>query len=87
VSPHVRVDRDRCVGAGNCVLTLPAVFDQDEDEGLVVVLDPDPPAADAELVARAVLLCPSGAISVAGEAPLTPEAPGRPGPAPAPPAG
>ncbi|RSM70922.1 ferredoxin [Actinoplanes sp. ATCC 53533] len=67
VSPHVRVDRDRCVGAGNCVLTLPAVFDQDEDEGLVVILDPQPPADDAELVARAVQLCPSGAISVAAD--------------------
>jgi len=67
VSPQVRVDRDRCVGAGNCVLTLPAVFDQDDEEGLVVVLDPEPPAAHAELVARAVQLCPSGAISVAGD--------------------
>jgi len=79
VSPRIEVDRDRCVGAGNCVLTLPAVFDQDEDEGLVVVLDPEPPADYAELVARAVQLCPSGALSVA--------VPGRHGPAPAPPAG
>jgi len=67
VSPRVQVDRDRCVGAGNCVLTLPAVFDQDDDEGLVVVLDQEPPADDAELVARAVQLCPSGAISVAAD--------------------
>jgi ferredoxin len=67
VSPHVEADRGRCVGAGNCVLTLPAVFDQDDDEGLVVILDPEPPADDAELVARAVQLCPSGAISVAAD--------------------
>jgi ferredoxin len=63
VSPRVLADRDRCVGAGNCVLTLPAVFDQDDDEGLVVVLDPEPPAETTELLDRAVQLCPSGAIS------------------------
>ncbi|MFI7545427.1 ferredoxin [Actinoplanes sp. NPDC049599] len=63
MSPHVVADRDRCIGAGNCVLTLPAVFDQDEDEGLVVLLDADPPAESAELVARAVERCPAGAIS------------------------
>src|SRR3712207_8110404 len=33
VSAHVRADRDVCIGAGNCVMTLAAVFDQD-DEGL-----------------------------------------------------
>ena len=63
MSPHVEADRDRCVGAGNCVLTLPAVFDQDDDEGLVVVLDPRPPAETAHLLERAVQLCPAGAIS------------------------
>lgn len=63
MSPRVLADRDRCVGAGNCVLTLPEVFDQDDNEGLVVVLDPEPPAETTDLVDRAVQLCPSGAIS------------------------
>ncbi|MBQ1098314.1 (4Fe-4S)-binding protein [Streptomyces sp. b94] len=27
-------ERDRCVGAGRCVLTAPTVFDQAEEEGL-----------------------------------------------------
>ena len=67
MSPRPHVDRDRCVGAGNCVLTLPAVFDQDDDEGLVVVLDPDPPPEAAGLLARAVQLCPAGAISTVAE--------------------
>jgi ferredoxin len=61
---QVKVDRDVCIGAGNCVLTLPKVFDQDE-EGLVALLEPEPPDGDAELVGRAVRLCPSGAISIA----------------------
>jgi len=60
---HIEADRDVCIGAGNCVLTLPKVFDQD-DEGLVTLLEPDPPDDEAELVGRAVRLCPSGAIRI-----------------------
>ena len=60
---HIEADRDVCIGAGNCVLTLPKVFDQD-DEGLVALLEPDPPDEDAELVGRAARLCPSGAIRI-----------------------
>ena len=62
---RVKVDRDVCVGAGNCVLTLPKVFDQDQQEGLVTLLEPEPPDEDAQLVGRAVRLCPSGAIRIA----------------------
>jgi ferredoxin len=52
-----------CIGSGNCVLTAPRVFDQDDDEGLVVVLttsEVDP--ADAAAVRDAVAHCPSGAL-------------------------
>jgi ferredoxin len=59
----VNVDRDLCVGTGNCVLTLPSVFEQD-DEGLVRLREPEPPDEDGGLVGRAVRLCPSGAISI-----------------------
>ena len=35
---HVRVDTGLCIGTGNCVLASSAVFDQDEDDGTVVLL-------------------------------------------------
>jgi ferredoxin len=82
VSAHVEADRDRCVGAGNCVLTLPAVFDQD-DQGLVTVDAPEQPDTAAGLLRRAEQLCPAGAITVR----VSPAAAARPGPAPAPPPG
>jgi ferredoxin len=63
MSMHIQVDRDVCVGAGNCVLTLPQVFDQD-DEGIVDLLETDPPDSEGAMVGRAVRLCPSGAISI-----------------------
>jgi ferredoxin len=61
---HIEVDRDVCIGAGNCVLTAPDVFDQDED-GLVKLIDPTPPDTAAALLERAERLCPSGAIRLA----------------------
>jgi ferredoxin len=62
------VDRDRCVGAGLCVWTLPTTFDQSEEDGRVVFLGPDTIGPDQEEASRqAASLCPSGAISLARE--------------------
>jgi ferredoxin len=59
----VAADRDVCIGSGNCVLVAPQVFDQDDDEGLVVLLTAsavDP--SDADAVRDAVAHCPSRAL-------------------------
>lgn len=61
---RIRTDRDRCCGAGNCVMTLPEVFDQDDRDGLVVIRQPEPPAELAEQARLAVELCPAAAISI-----------------------
>ncbi|OMI35646.1 ferredoxin [Streptomyces sparsogenes] len=58
----ISAERDRCVGAGQCVLAAPAVFDQDEEEGLVLVLDERPPVSESNAVHEAVWACPSGAL-------------------------
>ena len=59
---RVRADRDVCIGAGVCVMTAEGVFDQDEAEGLVVVLTPEVAPEHAAAAARAVAACPSGAL-------------------------
>ncbi len=46
-----------------CVLTAPAVFDQDPDDGRVLPARP-PAAADEPAAREAALLCPSGAITI-----------------------
>jgi ferredoxin len=61
---RVTADRDVCVGAGLCALTAPEVFDQDDD-GLVTVLDADPGEANQPKARDASHLCPSGAVKVA----------------------
>jgi ferredoxin len=59
----VHADRDRCCGSGLCVLRLPEVFDQDDD-GIVVLLNPGPPEHLRAEVAKAVDACPSGALTL-----------------------
>lgn len=61
---RVIADRDVCIGAGMCVMTAEAVFDQDDD-GIVVVSDAEVPADERDRVSRAATLCPSGALRLA----------------------
>jgi ferredoxin len=64
VAQKIMADREKCVGAGMCVMTAPHVFDQDDD-GIVLVEVPEPEdAGDAAKAAEAVQLCPSGALSL-----------------------
>jgi ferredoxin len=61
---RVEVDRERCCGSGNCVLVAPEVFDQDDTDGLVVLLRPEPGPEAADRVRRAADLCPAAAIAL-----------------------
>ncbi|MET8949066.1 ferredoxin [Streptomyces sp. NPDC004542] len=61
---RIHADRERCIGSGTCVLTLPAVFTQDDEDGLVLVTDDTPGAEHRASVDQAVLACPVSAISV-----------------------
>ncbi|HMG63365.1 MAG TPA: (4Fe-4S)-binding protein [Streptosporangiaceae bacterium] len=65
---RIVADHSRCAGAGQCMLTDPALFDQSEEDGTVIVLTPHPAAAQHDHVRQAVRLCPSGALSLAEEA-------------------
>ncbi|MGW6563864.1 ferredoxin [Streptomyces sp. NPDC054975] len=60
---RLNVDRDRCAGAGMCALTAPDVFDQDDEEGLVVLLQPTPALEDRAAARMAAGLCPAEAIT------------------------
>ena len=60
----VITDRDKCIGAGQCVLIAPQVFDQSEDDGTVLVLQENPPAESHSAVSQAASVCPGMAIEV-----------------------
>ena len=55
------VDRDVCMGSGNCVFWAPGVFDLDDD-GIAVVVG-DATGRDDE-VRKAAANCPTSAIRV-----------------------
>ena len=44
----VIVDQDKCVSSGQCVLNTAVVFDQRDDDGVVVLLTEYPPADQEE---------------------------------------
>jgi ferredoxin len=58
----VTVDRDRCVGSGQCALNLPEVFDQGDADGIVILLTDRPDESLSERVLEAEQLCPAMAI-------------------------
>ncbi|MEV0374218.1 ferredoxin [Streptomyces sp. NPDC050636] len=60
----ITIDRERCVGAGMCALTAPEVFDQNDEDGRVVLLDTDPSPAHHAAARLAAGLCPAAALRV-----------------------
>ncbi|GAA1725459.1 ferredoxin [Nonomuraea bangladeshensis] len=60
----VTVDEDKCCGAGQCVLIAPEVFDQRDEDGIVVLLDAEPGADRHAAVREAAAVCPAFAIEV-----------------------
>jgi ferredoxin len=61
----VTVNEDRCLGAGQCVLAAREVFDQREDDGIVVLLTDSPDPSQFENVREAARLCPALVIELA----------------------
>jgi ferredoxin len=61
---RVTIDQERCIGSGQCVLTAADVFDQREDDGIVVLLDAEPSPGSQADVRQAAKLCPAVAIGI-----------------------
>jgi ferredoxin len=57
---EVEIDRDVCMGSGNCVYEAPGVFVLDADSIATVV---DPTASAEEKIIEAVRNCPTQAIT------------------------
>jgi ferredoxin len=58
---EVEVDRDLCIGSGNCVYGAPGTFALDDDEVAYVL---DPGASPEDAIVQAARRCPSRAITV-----------------------
>jgi ferredoxin len=61
---RLSADRERCVGAGQCVLTEDTVFAQDEADGRVLLRTETPAADLTETLRFAVTICPAQALEL-----------------------
>ena len=58
---EIEINREVCMGSGNCSFWAPGVFDLD-DEGIAILVDID--AAPEEKIVLAAQGCPTQAISL-----------------------
>jgi ferredoxin len=61
---RVEVHAERCIGSGVCALLAPDVFDQGDDDGVVVLLAEYPRAEHRESVYEAAARCPASVIEI-----------------------
>ena len=58
---RIEINREVCMGSGNCLFWAPGVFDLD-DEGIAIVVDPT--GAPEDKILLAVDGCPTRAITI-----------------------
>jgi ferredoxin len=61
---RIEADQARCTSAGNCARVAPSLFDQGEDDGVVILLQSHPPDSLRDAAQEAESLCPAQAITV-----------------------
>ena len=59
---EIKADVDRCISGGQCVVSAPDLFDQDDD-GIVVLLG-QPGPQQQEDAREAARMCPASAIEI-----------------------
>ncbi|MGP2440416.1 ferredoxin [Streptomyces sp. JW3] len=64
----ISVDEEKCCGAGQCVMIAPEVFDQRDEDGIVILLDAEPPADQYDVVRESADVCPAAAIRLSENA-------------------
>jgi ferredoxin len=57
-------DANRCELHGECVMAAPEVFEIEDDKDVVTVINPEPSEELRSAVERAVINCPTSALSV-----------------------
>lgn len=61
---NIAIEPRKCIAAGQCVLKAPMVFDQGEEDGIVILLNEHPEGADAAAARIAARVCPAEVITI-----------------------
>ncbi|WP_030434399.1 ferredoxin [Actinoplanes subtropicus] len=64
---RIEFDEPKCVAAGQCAMVAPDVFDQRDEDGVAIVLEPAPGPEHQDAVREAAAVCPAAAIRLVGE--------------------
>ncbi|MEV7646861.1 ferredoxin [Arthrobacter sp. NPDC089319] len=63
---RITIDSEKCIAAGACVMEAFEVFDQRDEDGVVILLDAEPDPSQHTNVRRAAAACPARAIAISG---------------------
>jgi ferredoxin len=63
---RIILDEQTCIGAGQCVLAAPDIFDQRDEDGIAVLLAETPGEDQRAAVEDAAIRCPALAIQLEG---------------------
>jgi ferredoxin len=63
---RIILDEETCIGAGQCVLAAPDVFDQRDEDGIAVLLEENPGEDQRGAVEEAAIRCPALSIRIEG---------------------
>lgn len=61
---EIEIDEDKCIGAGQCVMSAPETFDQRDEDGVAFLLEESPAPQRQGQVREAATLCPAAAITI-----------------------
>jgi ferredoxin len=61
---RITVEADRCISSGMCVMNAGELFDQNDDDGVVVLLVEHPEPDHADAARNAAAACPALAIHI-----------------------
>lgn len=61
---EIELDKPKCIAAGSCVMLSPEVFDQDDEGGIVFLINENPDESLHQSVRDAATACPARAIKV-----------------------
>ncbi|MEV0211194.1 ferredoxin [Streptomyces sp. NPDC050788] len=61
---HIDIDKDVCIGAGQCALAAPNVFTQDDDGFSMLLPSSENGTAEDPMTREASRACPVGAITL-----------------------
>lgn len=60
----VKLDQDRCVASGQCVMAAMDVFDQRDEDGIAMLLTDEVGPEQVQDVQMAAMVCPAAAIEL-----------------------